>query len=100
MSEEGAGDASNKKGEGEWRQTGKEKRGKKVKAVTNAGVVTSRGGAGRGEMKVAQTPKRRGLDTKKRVQTTSPMGTPEKVDLTGVISSPESLEDGNPISPP
>ena len=53
LSEEGAGDASNKKGEGEGRQIGKEKRGKKVKAVTNAGVVTARSGAGKGETKMA-----------------------------------------------
>ena len=78
---------------------GGEKRKKKAEAVTNAGVVTTRGRAGKGETKVAQTPKRRGLDTKKRVQTTSPEKD-RRVDLTGVTSSPESLEDGNPIFPP
>ena len=86
LSEEGAVNAPSKEGEGKWFQAGGEKRGKKVEAVTNTGVVTSRGGTAKGETKLSQTPVQRRQDTKKRVQTTSPIRGPHRSQLVPRVS--------------
>ena len=67
-----------------------------MKAVTNAGVVTSRVGAVKGKAENLQTLVPRGLDQNERVQTTLLMVTPWKdthVDLMEIKSSLEYIAD-------